>query len=70
MKSTRLAGVVVAIALFIIWILVDMTYFPSITENLGYPVFELVAYGSWFVVILIILVILSITGNIPTRQRE
>ncbi|MFW9933466.1 MAG: hypothetical protein ACFFDR_12515 [Candidatus Thorarchaeota archaeon] len=68
MNSTRIIGIVLSIVLFTVWIFVDMIFFPSVGETLGYPVFELVAYGSWFVIILIILVILSMTGNIPTRQ--
>ncbi len=70
MNSTRIVGILAAISLFIVWIFVDMIFFPSVGEMLGYPAFEVVAYGSWFVVILVILVILSVTGNIPTRHKD
>ncbi|MHA1908021.1 MAG: hypothetical protein ACW98Y_12045 [Candidatus Thorarchaeota archaeon] len=69
-KTRKILGIVVAIAIFVAWIFVDMYTFPSIAGSLGYPVFELVAYGSWFVVLLVMLAVLSVTGAIPGRSSE
>ena len=48
----------------------DMYTFPMIRDTLGYPVFEVVAYGSWFIVLLLILGIFSVTGAIPGPSKE
>ena len=69
-KSKKIMGIVLAIAIFVVWIFVDMFTFPSIAVSLGYPVFELVAYGSWFVILILMLVILSVSGAIPGRSSE
>ncbi|MHA1904435.1 MAG: hypothetical protein ACXADL_11535 [Candidatus Thorarchaeota archaeon] len=66
----KIIGVVAAISLFIIWIFVDLLLFPQIGIDLNYPLYEIVAYGSWFIIILVILVILSWAGAIPTRYRD
>ena len=66
----KVIGVVAAVSLFIIWIFVDLLLFPQIGIDLNYPLYEIVAYGSWFIIILVILVILSWAGAIPTRFRE
>jgi len=68
-RSRQILGIIISAVLFIVWIFVDMYIFPGIGESLGYPAFEIVAYGSWFVVLLFILVILSITDAIPGRSR-
>jgi len=70
MNTTRIAGIILSVTLFVIWIVVDMLFFADIGTALGYPTFEVVAYGSWFIIVLIILGILSVTGNIPSRQVE
>ncbi len=64
----RVAGVVLSAVLFIALTLIDMFYFPGIETSLGYPTYEVVAYGSWVVVLLLILGILAFTGNIPERK--
>ncbi|MFW9848739.1 MAG: hypothetical protein ACFFF4_06345 [Candidatus Thorarchaeota archaeon] len=69
-KSRRIIGIVIAIAIFVAWIFVDMYTFPGIGETLGYPMFELVAYGSWFIILLVMLLVLSVTGAIPDRSSE
>jgi hypothetical protein len=69
-RTKRIIGIVVAIVIFVVWIFVDMYTFPSITGPLGYPVFELVAYGSWFIVLLVMLAVLSVTGAIPGRSAD
>ena len=68
-KAKQILGIVLSVTVFIVWILVDMYLFPGIGESLGYPVFELVAYGSWFIILLVMLVILSVTDAIPGRSR-
>ena len=69
-RTRKLIGIVLAIAIFVVWIFVDMFTFPSIATALGYPVFELVAYGSWFAILLIMLAVLSVTGAIPGRSTD
>ena len=69
-NTRRILGIVIAISIFIIWVIVDMYAFSSITASLGYPMFELVAYGSWFLVILIMFAVLSIFGVIPNRSTK
>lgn len=69
-RSRQILGIIISTVLFIVWIFVDMYIFPGIGGLLGYPIFEIVAYGSWFVLLLIILVILSVTDAIPGRSRE
>ena len=69
-KTRKIIGIVIAIAIFVVWIFVDLYTFSSIGEALGYPMFEIVAYGSWFGVHLIMLVVLSVTGAIPSRSTE
>ncbi|MDF1537304.1 MAG: hypothetical protein P1Q69_00145 [Candidatus Thorarchaeota archaeon] len=69
-RSRQILGIVISAVLFVVWILVDMYIFPGIGGALGYPVFEIVAYGSWFVLLLIILAILSVTGAIPSRSKQ
>ncbi|MHA2163683.1 MAG: hypothetical protein ACXAB9_15890 [Candidatus Thorarchaeota archaeon] len=66
----KMIGVIAAISIFIIWIFVDLLLFPQIGIDLNYPLYEIVAYGSWFFIILVILVILSWAGAIPTRYRD
>lgn len=63
----RVTGVVISAVLFIALTLIDMFYFPGIEIDFGYPTYELIAYGSWVVVLLLILGILAFTGIIPER---
>ncbi len=69
-KSRKIIGIVSSVILFFAWITVDMYTFPMIRDTLGYPVFEVVAYGSWFIVLLVILGIFSVTGAIPGGPKE
>ncbi len=64
----RVTGVVISAVLFVALTLIDMFYFPGIETSFGYPTYELIAYGSWVVVLLLILGILAGTGNIPERK--
>ena len=69
-KFRKIIGIVSSIVLFVVWLIVDIYTFPLILDALGYPVFEIVAYGSWFIVLLVILGIFSVTGAIPGRSKE
>ncbi len=69
-KFRKILGIVIAIAIFMVWIFVDLYTFSSIGETMGYPMFELVAYGSWFGMLLVMLAVLSVTGAIPNRSSE
>jgi succinate dehydrogenase/fumarate reductase cytochrome b subunit len=64
----RVTGVVLSAVIFIALTLIDIVYFPGVETSFGYPTYELIAYGSWFVVLLLILGILAVTGNIPERK--
>ncbi len=66
----KIIGLSVAIIIFVSWIFIDMIFFPMIGAATSYPFYEIVAYGSWFVVILVILLIVSWSGVIPTRYKE
>ena len=66
----RIAGAILACAIFGAWVLVDMYILSSVVVAFSYPIYELVTYGSWFIVILIILAVFSWTGSIPTRTRN
>ena len=68
-RKRKILGIGIAVAIFTIWIFVDMYAFSSITASLGYPMFELVAYGSWFIVILVMFAVLSIFEAIPRRSN-
>ncbi|MHA1479814.1 MAG: hypothetical protein ACTSQZ_00105 [Candidatus Thorarchaeota archaeon] len=69
-KSRKIIGIVSSVVLFVVWLIVDIYTFPLIMDTMGYPVFEIVAYGSWFIVLLVILGIFSVTGAIPGRSKE
>ncbi|MFW9908109.1 MAG: hypothetical protein ACFFEF_06000 [Candidatus Thorarchaeota archaeon] len=68
--SKKVVGLVVAASIFIGWVIIDFYAFPIIGAQLSYPLFELLAYGSWFIVLLLVLGVLSITDSIPTRKRN
>ena len=65
----RLVGTVVALSLFVAWILIDLYVFPMIGISTNYPLYELVAYGSWAVIALIVFLILSWAGWFPMRRH-
>ncbi|MHA2117436.1 MAG: hypothetical protein ACW98J_00835 [Candidatus Thorarchaeota archaeon] len=56
-RPRRLLSIVVGILIFTVWILVDLFLLPSLLADFGYGLYEPVAFGSWFVIILIILAI-------------
>ena len=66
----KIIGISVAIFIFVSWIFIDMILFPMMGAATSYPFYEIVAYGSWFVVILVILLIVSWFGLIPTRHQK
>ena len=65
----RITGAILACAVFGAWVLVDMYLLSSFVAEFSYPVYELVTYGSWFIVILIILVVCSWSGCIPAQRH-
>ena len=65
MDTRKVIGVAGAILLFLFWLLVDATLFPILLESIRYSYYELVVYGSWFVIILVIVGIVSWSGAIP-----
>ena len=69
MNTRKVAGIIGATAIFLLWILVDMIYFPPLLGSISYPMYELIVYGSWIVVILIVLFVLSMSGAIPTPKN-
>ncbi|UCH03602.1 MAG: hypothetical protein JSW05_08355 [Candidatus Thorarchaeota archaeon] len=68
--SMRIAGAIIACAIFGGWVLVDMYLLSPVVAEFSYPVYELVTYGSWFIVILIILAVCSWSGCIPARRQD
>ncbi|MHA2601253.1 MAG: hypothetical protein AM324_003870 [Candidatus Thorarchaeota archaeon SMTZ1-83] len=66
----RITGAILACVIFGTWVLVDMYLLSSVVAEFSYPVYELVTYGSWFIVILIILVVCSWSGCFPTRRPD
>ncbi|MHA1962313.1 MAG: hypothetical protein ACW99U_19080 [Candidatus Thorarchaeota archaeon] len=66
--SKRGIGAILSVSIFITWVLVDLYWFLPLRPVISYPVFELLAYGSWVVIILVIFVIVSWTGLIPERN--
>ncbi|MFX0045434.1 MAG: hypothetical protein ACFE8Z_06275 [Candidatus Hermodarchaeota archaeon] len=66
----RMVGAILACAIFGAWVLVDMYLLSSAVVEFSYPIYEIVTYGSWFIVILAILAVCSWTGCIPARRQE
>jgi len=66
----RIIGTIAAVFLFIAWIVIDLYVFPLIGISTNYPLYELVAYGSWAVIALICFILLSWAGWFPMRTRE
>ena len=63
-------GTVAAVSLFFAWIVIDLYVFPLIGISTNYPLYELVAYGSWAIIALICFLLLSWAGWFPMRTRE
>jgi hypothetical protein len=51
----RSASIIAGILFFTIWVFVDLLLLPSLLVDFGYELYEPVAFGSWFVIILVIL---------------
>ncbi|MHA1924430.1 MAG: hypothetical protein ACXABV_00985 [Candidatus Thorarchaeota archaeon] len=51
----RLASIITGVVIFTVWIFVDLLLLPSLLVDFGYGLYEPVAFGSWFVIILVIL---------------
>lgn len=65
----KLLGGIIATSVFVFWILVDFYIFPFLGLS-SYTLYEVLAYGSWIVIILICFGILSWSGWFPMRQNE
>lgn len=68
-RAKQILGVIITIAILAFWALVDLNILSSIVVSYGYPFYELVTYGSWFVVIIIILFVLSWAGCLSGRKQ-
>ncbi|MHA2385631.1 MAG: hypothetical protein ACXAEE_05425 [Candidatus Thorarchaeota archaeon] len=51
----RLASIFAGVLIFTVWIFVDLFLLPSLLVDFGYGLYEPVAFGSWFVIIFVIL---------------
>ena len=60
-KRKKIVGAILAAALFIAWIFVDMYIFPLFGIT-SYTLYEVVAYGSWIIITLICFGILVWAG--------
>ena len=69
-KHRRMIGTVAAVSLFFAWIVIDLYVFPLIGISTNYPLYELVAYGSWAIIALICFLLLSWAGWFPIKTRE
>ncbi|MHA2354337.1 MAG: hypothetical protein ACXADC_04145 [Candidatus Thorarchaeota archaeon] len=48
-------SIVFGVVVFTLWIFVDLLLLPTLLTGFGYGLYEPIAFGSWFVIILIIL---------------
>ncbi|MFX1484360.1 MAG: hypothetical protein ACFFCP_14355 [Promethearchaeota archaeon] len=64
----RIIGTLVASAVFIIWILVDLYIFPLFGLS-SYVLYEVLAYGTWTVITLVCFAILSWAGCFSLRRQ-
>jgi hypothetical protein len=65
----RIIGTVIASAVFVIWILVDLYIFPVLGLT-SYALYELLAYGSWTIITLLCFGILSWAGCFSLRSQN
>lgn len=65
MDQRKIIGVSAAIIIFVFWLVVDALLFPYLLTTMNYSLYELIVYGSWFVLILLIVGIISWSGAIP-----
>lgn len=68
-RTKKLLGIAITIALLAFWAFVDLNILSSIVTSYGYPLYELVTYGSWFVVIIIVLFVLSWAGCLSGQRQ-
>jgi hypothetical protein len=64
----RFIGTVIASAVFVIWILVDLYIFPLFGLS-SYVLYEVLAYGSWTIITLVCFGILSWAGCFSMRRK-
>jgi len=57
----KLLGVIIATLIFVIWIFVDIYIFPLFGLT-SYTLYEVLAYGSWIIIILVCFGILIWAG--------
>ncbi|UCE09125.1 MAG: hypothetical protein JSW61_09075 [Candidatus Thorarchaeota archaeon] len=68
--SKKPIGTILSVAIFIVWVFVDLYWFLPLRPVIEYPVFELLAYGSWVVIIIVIFMIISWARLIPERKTS
>ena len=65
----RIIGAVIASAVFVIWVLVDIYIFPLFGLT-SYILYEVLAYGSWTIITLVCFAILSWAGCFSMRRQS
>jgi hypothetical protein len=68
-KRKKLLGAIIATFIFVLWIFVDIYIFPLFGLT-SYTLYEVLAYGSWIIIIFICFGILSWAGWFPMTQDE
>jgi len=66
-RGKKLLGGIVAVSIFVFWILIDLCMFPIL--SLSYSYYELLSYGSWAIISLICFGILFWAGWFPMRDQ-
>ena len=65
----KLLGGILATFVFVLWIFVDVYIFPLFGLT-SYTLYEVLAYGSWIIIILVCFGILAWTGWFPLRDQS
>ncbi|MGY5858723.1 MAG: hypothetical protein RTU63_05085 [Candidatus Thorarchaeota archaeon] len=68
-KRKKLLGGIIATLIFVLWIFVDIYIFPLFGLT-SYSLYEILAYGSWTLIILICFAILFWAGFFPMRAES
>jgi hypothetical protein len=68
-KRKKIIGAILAAALFIAWIFVDMYIFPLFGIT-SYTLYEVIAYGSWIIITLVCFGILVWAGWVSTLRES
>jgi hypothetical protein len=63
----RMISIAFGVVVFTLWIFVDLFLLPTLLADFGYGLYEPVAFGSWFVIILIILAV-CVWGSISSSE--